>query len=70
MILPGDIWTIEVNLDVESLPSTDNQLVIVVFVCVVINLVAVPSLFEQVNSCDIQVICACRKQNKETIKGI
>lgn len=70
MILPGDIWTIEVNLDVESLPSPDNQLVIVVFVCVVINLVAVPSLFEQVNSCDSQVICPCRKQNKETIKGI
>lgn len=68
MILPGDIWAIEVNLDVESLPSTDNQLVIVVSVCVVINLVAVPSLFEEVNRCDSQVICPCRKQNKETIK--
>jgi hypothetical protein len=63
MILPGIIWTIEVNLDVERLPSADNQLVVVILVCVVINFVGVPFLLEQVNTCDIKVVWTRREEN-------
>ena len=60
------IGTIEVDLDVERLSSTYNQLVVVVFVGVVIHFVAVPSLLEQVNSRNIKVVYTQRKQSRET----
>lgn len=63
----GVIRTIEVDLDVERLASTHNQLVALVLVRVVIHLVAVPSLLEQVNPRDMKVVYAQRKQWRETV---
>lgn len=45
-ISSGVVWTIEVNLDVERLPSTYNEFVVIILVSVVIQFVAVPSLLE------------------------
>lgn len=64
----GVIWTIEVNLDEERLPSTYNQTVAVIFVGVVIHFVGIPFLLEQVNIRDIKVIYAQRKQLRVTIE--
>lgn len=45
-IFSGVVWTIEVNLDVERLPSAYNEFVVIILVGVVIHFVAVPSLLE------------------------
>ena len=56
----GVIGTIEVDLNVERLSSTNDQLVVAVFVGMVIHFVAVPPLLEQVNIRDIKVVCTQR----------
>lgn len=63
----GVIWTIEVNLNVERLPSADNQLVVFILVSVVVHLVSVPSLLEQVNARDIKKLYEQEKQLKKII---
>lgn len=65
----GVIGTIEVDLNVERLSSTYNQLVVAVFVGVVVHFVAIPPLLEQVNIANIKVVYRQRKQSRKTLSN-
>lgn len=65
----GVVGTIEVDLNVERLSSTNNQLVVAVFVGAVIHFVAIPPLLEQVNIRNIKVVCTQRKQSRKTLSN-
>lgn len=65
----GVIGTIEVDLNVERLSSTYNQLVVAVFVGVVVHFVAIPPLLEQVNIHNIKVVYRQRKQSRKTLSN-
>lgn len=65
----GVVRTVEVDLDVERLPSPYDELVAVVLVRVMVDLVGVPPVLEQVDIRDTQVVCMQRRQEREPLSN-